>query len=103
MPMRHMECVILALIAMTPYEQKVLKEIRAWQAETPGWGSRLLAKPGGKVAQVVQVLVPTTALRAALDGADKLGRKLSDERSILKRAGVPSLKQLRAQPLDASD
>jgi len=88
---------------MTPYEQKVLKQLRAWQAEAPGWGSRLLARPGSKVAEIVQVLVPTNALRAALDGADRLGRKLSDERSILKRAGVARLSELREQPLEASD
>ena len=88
---------------MTPYEQKALKQLRAWQAEAPGWGSRLLAKPGSKVAEVVQVRVPTTALRAALTGADKLGRKLSDERSILKRANVPDLDALRAQPLESLD
>lgn len=88
---------------MNPYERKVLKRIHAWQAEPPGWGSRLLAKPGSKVAQAVQVLVPTSALRAALEGADRLGRKLSDERSLLKRAGVASLEDLRGQGLEASD
>lgn len=88
---------------MNAYEQRVLEELRAWEAEPPGWGARLLAKPGSKVAQAVQVLVPTRALRAALIGADKLGRKLSDERSILKRAGVAGLSTLRAQPLEASD
>ncbi len=88
---------------MTPYEQKVHKQLRAWQAEPPGWGARLLAKPGSKVAEVVQVLVPAKALRAALTGADRLGRKLSDERSLLKRAGVADLPALRAQPLEALD
>ena len=88
---------------MNPYEQRVLKQIRAWQAEPPGWGSRVLAKPGSKVAEIVQVLVPATALRAALHGADRLGRKLSDERSILKRAGVAELSELRRQPLEARD
>jgi hypothetical protein len=88
---------------MTPYEHKVLKEIHAWQAEPPSWGTRLLAKPGRKVAEVVQVLVPTTALRAALSGADRLGRKLSDERSLLQRAGVASLTELRDGPLEACD
>lgn len=96
-------CVILTAIAMTPYEHKALKELRAWQAEPPGWGTRLLAKPGRKVAEFVQVLVPTGALRAALTGADRLGRKLSDERSILQRAGVASLAELREQPLEACD
>jgi hypothetical protein len=88
---------------MTPYEHKTLKQLRAWQAEPPGWGTRLLAKPGSKVAEVVQVLVPPGALRAALSGADRLGRKLSDERSILQRAGVASLADMREQPLDACD
>ena len=88
---------------MTPYERKVLKQLRAWQAEPPGWGSRLLARPGSKVAEVVQVLVPTRALRAALGGADRLGRKLSDQRSILKRANAANLAALRAQPLESLD
>jgi hypothetical protein len=88
---------------MTPYEHKVLKELRAWQAEPPGWGTRVLAKPSGKVADAVQVLVPTGALRAALSGADRLGRKLSDERSILRRAGVAALAELRDSPLEACD
>ncbi|HUR39599.1 MAG TPA: EcsC family protein [Verrucomicrobiae bacterium] len=88
---------------MTPYEQKVLKAIRAWEAEEPGWGTRLLAKPGSKVAQMVQVVVPPAAVRAALLGADKLGRKLSDERSILKRAGVDTLADLRIGELEACD
>lgn len=88
---------------MTPYEQKALKQIRAWQAAPPGWGARLLAKPGGKLAQMVQDLVPVGALRAALTGADRLGRKLSDERSILKQGGVATLAELRDQPLQACD
>lgn len=88
---------------VTPYEQKALKQIRAWEAEPPGWGTRLLAKPGSKVAQAVQVVVPPSAVRAALLGADRLGRKLSDERSILKRAGVASVADLRDQPLELCD
>jgi hypothetical protein len=88
---------------MTPYEKKVLEELRDWQAEPPSWGTRLLAKPGGKVAEVVKVVVPTAALRAALNGADKLGRKLSDDRSILARAGVADLEALRALPLERAD
>jgi hypothetical protein len=88
---------------MTPYERKVLQELRDWQAEPPSWGTRLLAKPGGKVAEVVKVVVPTAALRAALNGADKLGRRLSDQRSILARAGVADLAALRALPLQRAD
>lgn len=88
---------------LTPYEQKALNELRAWQAEEPGWGARLMAKPGGKVAQVVQTVVPPAALRAALEGADALARKLSDRRSILKKAGTATLAELREQPLENCD
>jgi hypothetical protein len=88
---------------MNPYEQKTLREIRAWQAEPPGWGTRLLAKPGAKMAEVMQVIVPPAALRKALLGADRLGRKLSDERSILKRAGVARVADLRERPLETCD
>ena len=89
--------------SMTPYEKNALKELHAWQAEPPGWGARLLAKPGGKVAEIVQTVVPIRALRAALEGADALARKLSDQRSILKRAKVATLAELREQPLEHCD
>ena len=88
---------------LTAYEQKTLRELRAWQAQPPGWGTRLLAKPGSKVAEVVQILVPTTALRSALAGSDRLGRRLVDRRSILKRAGVAEISQLRQRSLEAND
>lgn len=88
---------------MNAYEIAALKRIREWQREPPGWGARLLAKPGNKIASVAQVLVPTRALAAALTGADKLGRKLSDERSILKRGGVADLAALRDRPLHLND
>jgi len=88
---------------MSPYEKKVLRQIHAWEADPPGWGTRMLAKPGQKVMEVVQVVVPLSALRRALQGAEKLARRLSDERSILKRAGLATLEEVRAQPLEQCD
>ncbi len=81
--------------AFSDYEARQLKLIRDWQAESPGWGARLLAKPGGKIAGAVQALVPEDALRATLDGVNRVAEKLADERSILKRAGVVTLTELR--------
>jgi hypothetical protein len=88
---------------LLPYETKVLHELRQWQAETPSWGSRLMAKPAGKAAEVVQALIPVSALRAALEGAHRVAQKLSAQNSILKRAGVAELKDLRGQPLELCD
>ncbi len=88
---------------LTDYEARQLKLIRDWQAESPGWGTRLLAKPGSKIASAVQALVPEDALRAALDGMNRMAEKLSDGRSILKRAGVSSLDELRNSSLNTCD
>lgn len=87
----------------THYEQMQLKQLRAWQAEPPDWGTRLLAKPSGKLAEALQSLVPVSALRAALQGVDRVALKLSDHRSLLKRAGVAELSALRSQPLEVCD
>jgi hypothetical protein len=89
--------------ALSDYEKRQLKLIRDWQAESPGWGTRLLAKPGSKIAGAVQALVPEDALRAALDGVNRVAEKFSDERPILKRAGVSSLSELRDQSLKVCD
>lgn len=89
--------------ALSDYEKRQLKLIRDWQAESPGWGTRLLAKPGSKIAGAVQALVPEDALRAALDGVNRFAEKFSDERPILKRAGVSSLSELRDQSLKVCD
>lgn len=88
---------------LNPYEQRQLALIRAWQAEAPGWGTRLLASPSRKVASAVQAMVPEDVLRAALDGVNRMAEKLADDRSILKRAHLDSLERLRAQDLEVCD
>lgn len=89
--------------ALTEYESRQLAQLREWQNETPGWGTRLLAKPGSKVAGAVQALVPEDALRAALDGVNRVAEKLSDERGVLKRAGVEAVEDLRRGELETCD
>lgn len=88
---------------LTEYETRQLREIREWQNEEPGWATRLLAKPGSKVAGAVQAMVPEDALRAALNGVNRLAEKFSDERSILKRANRASLDDLRRVELSLCD
>lgn len=89
--------------ALSDYEARQLQQIRDWQDEPPGWATRLLAKPGSKVAGAVQAMVPEDALRAALDGVNRVAEKLSDERAILKRGEVESLAELRGVDLERCD
>lgn len=88
---------------MNDYEREALRRLRAWHAEPPGVAARLLARPGKALAQAVQAVVPEAALRAALSGADSLGHRLADQRSILKSAGAADLAELRARPLRQLD
>ncbi len=89
--------------ALTNYEASQLDAIRQWQAERPGWGTRLLSKPGGQIAGAVQALLPEASLRAALDGVNRLAEKLSDQRRLLARAGVGTLAELRGGSLQRCD
>lgn len=88
---------------LTDYEQQRFDELRDWLAESPGWGTRLLAKPGGQAAKAVQALVPVEALRAALNKANQFALRLSDERALLRRAGVESPEALRQCGLETCD
>lgn len=88
---------------MTPYETQQFASIGRWQAEPPGWGSRLLARPGSRIAQAVQSLVPVEALKAALLGVNHLAQRLSDEQALIKRARVSTLADLHEGPLETCD
>ena len=88
---------------LSDYEAQQWQEIQTWQGENPGWGTRLLAKPGGKIASAMQSMVPEDALRAALDGVNRVAERLSDDRSILKRGGVAMLEELREVELATCD
>lgn len=88
---------------LNEYESRQLRLIRDWQARSPGWGTRLLAKPGSKVASAVQAMVPEDALRVALESVNRVAGKLSDERSILRRASVETLAELRRSSLKTCD
>lgn len=90
-------------LALSPYEEQVLADLRQWQQEPPGWGTRLLARPSGAAAKAVQAMVPVEALRAALEKANSLALRLDDRKSILRKAGVTSEAELAARPLEEAD
>lgn len=88
---------------MSPYERGQLAHLRNWQKEPPGWGTRLLAKPAGGAAKVVQAVIPVGALRAAFKGVERAAHKLGGPQAILRRAAVKELHELREQPLQSCD
>lgn len=88
---------------LTAYERGQLAQLRSWQRETPGWGTRLLAKPSSSAAQMVQAVVPVQALRSTLKGLEKAAHKFGGPAPILRRAKVQSLAELREVTLQNCD
>jgi hypothetical protein len=85
------------------YEHQQLALIRAWRGLEPGFATRSIGKASSRLASVAEKMVPTLALRIALDAAHAAAVRLSDRRSILKHAGVADIEDLRYVELQACD
>jgi len=88
---------------MTEYESQQLEALRRWEQESPGWGTRLLARPGSNAAKMVNVIVPVTALRAALNGLNDAAFRYSGRETLLKAIATDDPAALRQQPLEQCD
>jgi len=88
---------------LTIYEREQLAAIREWLAEMPSPAMRTFGKARGAAAQAAQRAIPTAALKLALDAAHGAAVRLSDRRSILRRAGVGELEDLLSGPLETCD
>jgi len=91
---------------MTPlneYEHRQLEQIRAWRAQAPGLATRTIGKASGPLATAVEKAVPTVALRLSLDAVHAAAVRLSDRRSILRKAGVSGIEELRGLELQTCD
>ena len=94
----------MATRTLSPYEQQQLARLREWQAQPPGgWFTRRLAGATGPLAQMAQKLVPVSALKLALTGANSLATRLADTQAVLRAAGAADLSELRAADLERCD
>lgn len=85
------------------YEQRVRAGIDRWRSTPPGWGTRLLARPGQAAAVAAQRLVPVSVLRGTLQRIDQAAARFAARRDVLAAAGVPDLAALAELPLAACD
>jgi len=93
----------LSNFILNEYENKQVELIKDWEQQVPGVVSKgvgLLAKPA---VWLVQKVVPQSAIRAALNAANGAGKKLADERDILRDGNVATIEALRSQSLETSD
>ena len=88
---------------LNEYELAQLAQIRQWRGAAPGLATRTIGKASGPLATAVEKALPSMALRLTLDGVHAAAVRLTDRRSILKRAGVDDIEELRKVPLETCD
>jgi hypothetical protein len=88
---------------LNEYEHQQLALVRAWRSQQPGLATRTIGKATGPLSDAAEKMVPTLALRLALDAAQAAAVRLTDRRSILKRAGLAAIEDLRNAELQDCD
>ena len=88
---------------LNDYEHQQLDRIRAWRGEQPGLATRTIGQATGPLATAAEKVVPTLALRLAMDAVHATAVRITDRRSILKRGGVATIEDLRRVDLQVCD
>lgn len=93
----------MTVVALSQYEQQQLERLRHWQSQPPGWLTRRFAEASGPIAHLAQRLIPVSALKFALNGANTLAVRLASAEAVLRDAGVATLAELQTVDLDRCD
>jgi hypothetical protein len=88
---------------LNDYEHLQLDRIRAWRAQQPGIATRTIGHATGPMADAAEKMIPPMALRMALDVVHSAGVRVSDRKSILRRAGVSNIEALAQSQLELCD
>jgi hypothetical protein len=81
--------------ALSEYERTQVAAIRAWHAEAPSLGGQALVRLLSPAIFLVDKMIPPAAFERAIESARWTAQRLTDQRDVLRRAGVSSLAELR--------
>jgi hypothetical protein len=82
--------------ALSDYERAQVAAIEAWRAEAPSLASQTLVRLLSPAVFLVDKMVPTKAFERAIESARWTAQRLTDQRDVLRGAGVSSLPELRS-------
>jgi uncharacterized protein (DUF697 family) len=88
---------------LTNYEKMQIEGIKAWKKEEPGVISKALGIAVGPLAWLLRIVIPESAMKAALEGCNSAGQFLADHRDIIRDANVESISELKSKDLETSD
>ena len=80
------------------YEQQQINAIRVWQGQSPKLSSVLLGMAFAPATKLVDIVIPQSALHAALEAACSAGEKLASPEAVLlvtERVVVTTAEPLR--------
>ena len=76
------------------YEQQQIKAIQVWQGQSPKLSSVLLGMAFTPATKLVDMVIPQSALHAALEAACSVGEKLANPEAIIKQANISHIGEL---------
>jgi hypothetical protein len=88
---------------MDDYELSQLAELRRWQQQAPPPVARWFGRAAGPASQAVQTMIPTAALRAAIEGVQSAAGRFAGHATLLKQAKVARIEDLRHADLQVCD
>jgi hypothetical protein len=88
---------------LSEYEAQQASSITAWKAAAPSVADQAFGVVLQPAAWLIQRVVPEAAVKAAIDGASRLGRSLADRADVLRDAGVSDIAALREGELAVCD
>lgn len=90
-------------ISRSDYENSQVKEIVEWKNAEPSIVSQGMGTLAAPLGWVVRKVIPESAMKATLNGANSAGEFLADEGDILRDGGVSDVEELRHKDLKLSD
>ncbi|MGE5417939.1 MAG: EcsC family protein [Acidobacteriota bacterium] len=91
------------LVLLNNYEMKQVREIKQWKKEEPGVVSMIMGKVVAPFNWVLDKMVPTAAIEAALNISNIMARLLADKKDIVRDSGLKNVWELRNKDLELSD
>lgn len=101
--MSEMEVVTMNTTNRSSYEETQVDEIIKWKNSEPSVVAKGMGTLTAPLTWLVNKVIPKSAMKAVLNGANSAGEFLADEGDILRDAGVKSVEELRYKDLKISD